>query len=243
MNSATRLESHQRELVEAGNAELGPDATAEALLQWTARTFGNDLVVASNMQDAALVALAATTMGPLLPAGEKLKVLFLDTGYHFAETIGTRDAVELTYQVEIINVTPEHTVAQQDELVGRDLFASDPGECCRLRKVVPLQRQLSEHSAWVTGIRRVEAPTRANAPLISYDEAFGLVKVNPIAAWSDEQLRDYIDTNGILENPLVDEGYTSIGCAPCTSKPAPGADPRSGRWAGRAKTECGLHQS
>ncbi len=112
-----------------------------------------------------------------------------------------------------------------------------------MRKVEPLSKALSSYSAWVTGIRRVEAPTRANAPLISFDEAFGLVKINPIAAWSDEQMQDYIEANGILVNTLVDEGYPSIGCAPCTAKPAPGEDPRSGRWQGQAKTECGLHAS
>ncbi|WP_374613187.1 phosphoadenylyl-sulfate reductase, partial [Gordonia sp. (in: high G+C Gram-positive bacteria)] len=143
--------------------------------------------------------------------------------------------------VEMVNLTPEHSVAEQDELLGRNLFARDPGECCRLRKVVPLKAGLAGYDAWITGIRRVEAPTRANAPLISFDEGFGLVKINPIAAWSDETMQDYIDTNGVLVNPLVDEGYPSIGCAPCTAKPEPGSDPRSGRWAGRAKTECGLH--
>ncbi|MFZ2510092.1 MAG: phosphoadenosine phosphosulfate reductase family protein, partial [Gordonia sp. (in: high G+C Gram-positive bacteria)] len=99
------------------------------------------------------------------------------------------------------------------------------------------------YRAWVTGIRRVESPTRADSPLISFDEGFGLVKINPLAAWTDEQFQDYIDTHGVLVNPLVDDGYPSIGCAPCTAKPAPGADPRSGRWAGSAKTECGLHVS
>ena len=118
---------------------------------------------------------------------------------------------------------------------------TDPAQCCNLRKVVPLRETLSGYRAWVTGIRRVESPTRANAPFISFDEGFGLVKINPIAAWSDETMQDYIDTNGVLVNPLVDEGYPSIGCAPCTAKPEPGSDPRSGRWAGRAKTECGLH--
>jgi phosphoadenosine phosphosulfate reductase len=106
-----------------------------------------------------------------------------------------------------------------------------------------LKKELANYSAWVTGIRRVEAPTRANAPLISFDDAFGLVKINPIAAWSDDDMQRYIDEHSILVNPLVDEGYPSIGCAPCTVKPAPGADPRSGRWAGKAKTECGLHAS
>ncbi len=102
-----------------------------------------------------------------------------------------------------------------------------------MRKVEPLSKALRGYSAWVTGIRRVEAPTRANAPLISWDKAFGLVKINPIAAWTDEDMQNYIDANGVLVNPLVDEGYPSIGCAPCTAKPALGADPRSGRWAGK----------
>jgi phosphoadenosine phosphosulfate reductase len=106
-----------------------------------------------------------------------------------------------------------------------------------------LRASLRPYAAWVTGIRRVESPTRADAPLISFDEAFGLVKINPLAAWTDEDLQNYIDANGVLVNPLVDEGYPSIGCAPCTTKPAEGAGPRSGRWQGVAKTECGLHAS
>ncbi len=230
-----------RAIAEQGARDLGPDATPEQLLRWTAETFGDNFVVASNMQDAALVDLAVKHVDRDLLGGSPVKVLFLDTGYHFAETIGTRDAVEQVYGVEMVNLTPEHTVAEQDELLGRNLFARDPGECCRLRKVVPLKAGLAGYDAWVTGIRRVEAPTRANAPLISFDEGFGLVKINPIAAWSDETMQDYIDANGVLVNPLVDEGYPSIGCAPCTAKPEPGSDPRSGRWAGRAKTECGLH--
>ncbi|MEH3156602.1 MAG: phosphoadenylyl-sulfate reductase [Gordonia paraffinivorans] len=241
MSTAVRVEAHLRDLAVQGAAELGPDADPRTLLRWTAETFGPDFVVASNMQDAALVDLAVDSIDRDTIGGGKVKVLFLDTGYHFAETLGTRDAVEQVYDVDIVNVTPEHSVAQQDELVGRNLFASDPAECCRLRKVVPLQRTLAGYSAWVTGIRRVESPTRANAPLISFDETFGLVKINPIAAWTDEQMQDYIDSRGVLVNPLVDEGYPSIGCEPCTAKPAPGSDPRSGRWAGRAKTECGLH--
>ncbi|MGW0452782.1 MULTISPECIES: phosphoadenylyl-sulfate reductase [Gordonia] len=234
-------EDELREIAARGAAELGDSATPEELLRWTAETFGDNFVVASNMQDAALVDLAVKHVDRDLLDGDPVKVLFLDTGYHFAETIGTRDAVEQVYGVELINLTPEHTVAEQDELLGRNLFARNPGECCRLRKVVPLKAGLSNYDAWVTGIRRVEAPTRANAPLISFDEGFGLVKINPIAAWSDEQMQQYIDANGVLVNPLVDEGYPSIGCAPCTAKPEPGSDPRSGRWAGRAKTECGLH--
>ncbi|MFI5511059.1 phosphoadenylyl-sulfate reductase [Mycobacterium sp. NPDC051804] len=222
-------------LAERGAAEL-EGANANELLRWTDENFGGNYVVASNMQDAVLVDLAAK-MRP------GVDVLFLDTGYHFVETIGTRDAVEAVYDINVVNVTPENSVAKQDELFGKDLFAREASECCRMRKVEPLSKALRGYSAWVTGIRRVEAPTRANAPLISWDKAFGLVKINPIAAWSDDEMQAYIDANDVLVNPLVFEGYPSIGCAPCTAKPVEGADPRSGRWAGQTKTECGLHAS
>ena len=224
-----------RDLAARGAAELD-GASAHELLAWTDEHFGTDYVVASNMQDAVLIDLVAQVR-------PGVNVLFLDTGYHFAETIGTRDAVQAVYDVTVVNVVPEHSVAEQDGALGKDLFARDPAECCRLRKVVPLRAALSGYSAWVTGIRRVESPTRADAPLISFDEAFGLVKINPLAAWTDEDMQAYIDANGVLVNPLVDEGYPSIGCAPCTAKPTDGADPRSGRWQGQNKTECGLHVS
>jgi phosphoadenosine phosphosulfate reductase len=222
-------------LAERGAVEL-EGASAMDLLRWTDENFGGDYVVASNMQDAVLVDLAVKVR-------PGVDVLFLDTGYHFVETVGTRDAVEAVYDINVVNVTPENSVAKQDELFGKDLFARQPNECCRMRKVEPLSKALRGYSAWVTGIRRVEAPTRANAPLISWDKAFGLVKINPIAAWTDEDMQNYIDANDVLVNPLVFEGYPSIGCAPCTAKPLEGADPRSGRWAGTSKTECGLHAS
>jgi phosphoadenosine phosphosulfate reductase len=223
-----------RAVAQQGADELGPSASAERVLEWAATTFGHRMIVASNMQDAALVDLAAKA----LPG---VDVLFLETGYHFPETIGTRDAVAAVYDVKIVNALPEQTVAEQDALLGRDLFAREPDRCCNLRKVVPLRNTLGGYDAWVTGVRRVEAPTRAGTPLVTYDEKHGLVKINPIAAWSDEQLQAYIDEHHVLVNPLVAEGYPSIGCRTCTVKPLPGADPRSGRWAGRAKTECGLH--
>lgn len=237
-HSPTRMDlsiDQLKAIAERGATELD-GANALELLQWTEQEFGKNFIVASNMQDAVLVHLA-TQVHP------GVDVLFLDTGYHFAETMGTRDAVEAVYGVNIINARAEQTVAQQDATEGKDLFAREPNRCCALRKVAPLKAELAKYSAWVTGIRRVEAPTRANAPLISFDDAFGLVKINPIAAWSDDDMQRYIDEHSILVNPLVDEGYPSIGCAPCTVKPAPGADPRSGRWAGKAKTECGLHAS
>jgi phosphoadenosine phosphosulfate reductase len=228
-------ETDLQQLAQQGAAELA-GANATDLLRWTDENFGGNYIVASNMQDAVLVDLAAKVR-------PGVDVLFLDTGYHFVETVGTRDAVEAVYDINVVNVTPENSVAKQDELFGKDLFAREPNECCRMRKVEPLSKALRGYSAWVTGIRRVEAPTRANAPLISWDKAFGLVKINPIAAWTDEDMQNYIDANDVLVNPLVFEGYPSIGCAPCTAKPAEGADPRSGRWAGTSKTECGLHAS
>ena len=234
MTLSTRSTTDLQVLAEQGAAELGSDATAEQVLAWGAATFGRGLIVASNMQDAALIDLAAQA----LPG---VDVLFLETGYHFPETLGTRDAVAALYDVSIVNAEAEHSVAEQDSLLGKDLFARDPDRCCHLRKVVPLQNTLGRYDAWVTGVRRVEAPTRANTPLVTYDEKNGLVKLNPLAAWSDEQMQSYIDEHHVLVNPLVAEGYPSIGCRTCTIKPLPGADPRSGRWAGRGKTECGLH--
>ncbi|PVZ05762.1 phosphoadenylyl-sulfate reductase [Actinomycetospora cinnamomea] len=214
--------------------ELGHEELTRQVLAWAAETFGDGLIVASNMQDAVLVALGAA-------ARPGVDVLFLETGYHFAETLGTRDAVAQVYGVRIVQVEPEQSVAEQDDLLGKDLFATDPGRCCELRKVVPLKTTLANYDAWVTGVRRVEAPTRATTPLVTWDSRHGLVKINPIAHWSDEQMDAYIREHAVLVNPLVDAGYPSIGCAPCTARPAPGADPRSGRWAGFAKTECGLH--
>jgi phosphoadenosine phosphosulfate reductase len=245
MSAAALTQAQLRELAARGAAEL-QGASATDLLRWTDDNFGGvhgprpeprcNYVVASNMADAVLVDLAAKVR-PGVP------VLFLDTGYHFVETIGTRDAIEAVYDIQVLNITPEHTVGQQDQLLGKDLFAREPNECCRLRKVAPLSKALHGYFAWVTGLRRVEAPTRANAPLISFDEVFNLVKINPLAAWSDQDVQDYIAEHDVLVNPLVYEGYPSIGCAPCTAKPAGGADPRSGRWHGTSKIECGLHAS
>ena len=228
-----RGDDELRALVEQAAPRLA-EASAEEALRWAADTFGDNLSVASNMQDAVLVDLAAK-------ARPGVDVLFLETGYHFAETIGTRDAVGQVYDVSIVNAVPEQTVAEQDASEGKDLFNRDPTRCCFLRKVVPLRNTLARYEGWVTGVRRVEAPTRANTPVLTWDDRNGLVKINPLAAWSDEQMQRYIDDNGVLVNPLVPAGYPSIGCQPCTAKPLPGEDPRSGRWAGSSKTECGLH--
>lgn len=245
MQATKRTEAELRELAAKGAAELD-GASATDVLRWTDEMFGGvngprgwatcNYVVASSMQEAVLIDLAAKVR-PGVP------VIFLDTGYHFVETIGTRDAIESVYDIRVLNVTPDQSVAEQDKFLGKDLFARDPGECCRLRKVAPLGKALRGYSAWVTGLRRAEASTRANAPLVTFDEGFKLVKINPLATWTDTDVQNYIDEHDVLVNPLTYDGYSSIGCAPCTAKPLAGADPRSGRWQGSTKTECGLHAS
>jgi phosphoadenosine phosphosulfate reductase len=223
-----------RALAEQAGNEFAQANALEAL-DWVARTFGDRWIVAANMQDAVLVDLA-TRVRP------DVEVLFLQTGYHFAETIGTRDAVATVYpEIRIVNAEAEQSVAEQDATEGPRLHDRDPDRCCFLRKVVPLRRTLAGYDAWVTGVRRADGPTRSDTPIVSWDERNGLVKVNPIAAWTDEQFDDYVAEHGVLQNPLVTEGYPSIGCAPCTARVAPGEDPRSGRWVGKSKTECGLH--
>ena len=222
-----------RALAEQANAEL-ENAPAGRIVEWAHATFGAGLVVASSMADTHLVHLASA-------AAPGIDVAFLDTGYHFAETIGTRDAVAEVYPVRLLNITPLQTVAEQDAQYGPRLHERDPDKCCALRKVEPLERALKPYVAWINGMRREESPTRADIPVIGYDAKRDMVKISPLAAWTQDDLDAYIAENGVLTNPLFLEGYTSIGCEPCTRKPLPGEDPRAGRWAGSAKTECGLH--
>jgi len=168
-------------------------------------------------------------------------VLFLDTGYHFAETIGTRDAVASVYDVNVRTLLPLLTVEQQTEQYGTDLFASNPDQCCAIRKVEPLERGLSQYDAWVTGMRREDAPTRSDIDVVGWDVRRDMAKLNPLAAWTQDDVDRYATENGVLMNPLRQIGYASIGCEPCTRPVAEGEDPRSGRWSGQSKTECGLH--
>jgi phosphoadenosine phosphosulfate reductase len=168
-------------------------------------------------------------------------VIFLDTGYHFPETIGTRDAVSAIYPVNVINVTPSRTVEEQEAALGPRLYGRNHDLCCYLRKVVPLERALDPYDAWITGVRREETAARSDTKAVMWDPRRQMVKVNPIVAWTQEQVDQYIADNGVLVNPLVFDGYPSIGCATCTMKVEKGADPRSGRWTGTGKTECGIH--
>jgi phosphoadenosine phosphosulfate reductase len=223
-----------RALAERAAAEYA-DAGAGAVLAWAARTFGpRRIAVASSMADTALPHLVAAH----IPG---VDVVFLDTGYHFPQTLATRDELARRVDVTIRTVRPDLSVAEQDAAHGPDLFARDPAACCALRKVGPLTRALRDYDAWVTGVRRVEAPTRARTPVVEWDDGFGLVKVNPIAGWSDEDVALYLARHDVPVHPLLGAGYPSIGCAPCTRPVAAGEDLRSGRWSGFERTECGLH--
>jgi phosphoadenosine phosphosulfate reductase len=210
------------------------DASAHDILRWAADTFGDRVCVLSSMADAVVSSLAAA-------AKPGIDVVFLDTGYHFAETIGTRDAVAAIYDVNVISATPLRSVAEQDADNGKDLFARDPDLCCALRKVAPMDTALAPYEAWITGVRRDESPTRANTPVVQWDPKRRKVKINPIARWDQATVDAYVAENNIVVNPLIDEGFLSVGCWPCTKKVEAGADPRSGRWAGTSKTECGIN--
>ena len=222
-----------RSLADQAAREL-EDASAEDVIRWATDTFGDRICITSSMSDAVIVPLASA----IRPG---IDVVFLDTGYHFPETIGTRDAVSAVYPVNLVNVTPSRTVAEQDAELGPRLYGRNPDLCCNLRKVEPLERTLKNYDAWITGVRREETLSRRTTRVVEFDSKRQKIKVNPIVGWTSEQVDEYIASNGVLVNPLVYDGYPSIGCRTCTLRVAPGEDARSGRWAGTGKTECGIH--
>ncbi len=217
----------------SGAAEL-VGATAVEVLQWGHGQFGRGLAVTASMQDTVLTHLAS-----MVSPG--VEVLFLDTGYHFVETIGTAAAVEAVYDVTLRRLTPDRSVAEQDRELGARLYERNPDLCCALRKIAPLNKALEGYEAWATGVRRAESPSRADTRLVEFDLRRGRVKLAPLAYWTDAEVEAYAVANGVLMNPLLQLGYPSIGCEPCTAAVVPGQDARAGRWLGSAKTECGLH--
>jgi phosphoadenosine phosphosulfate reductase len=228
---STREES--RTLAEKAGRELD-GASALEILSWADEQFGPSWAVASSMADAVVPSLAAKVR-------PGVDILFLDTGYHFAETIGTRDAVAATLPVNIRTLTAKQSVEEQDASFGARLYERNPDQCCALRKVMPLRKALKDYAAWASGLRRDEASTRAEVRVVEWDEQRSMVKLNPIAAWTQDDVDRYIAENGVLVNPLLSDGYGSVGCWPCTRRIAPGEDARAGRWAGTNKVECGLH--
>jgi len=208
----------------------------EQALRWGLSRFDQSLAVASSFgaEDVVLIDLAARV-------GKKFRVFTLDTDFLFPETYALIDSVEKQYGLQVERTRSEFTPEVQAEKFGAALWASHPDQCCNVRKVEPLKKHLSGLQAWVTGVRRDQAPTRANTKKLEWDAKFGLVKLNPLADWNSEQVWDYIRENHVPYNPLHDQNYPSIGCTYCTRSVQPGEDPRAGRWSGFNKTECGLH--
>jgi len=216
-----------------GNARLA-GATAHQVVEWAAAEFGERFCVTSSFADAVL----AHVVSSVVPGVE---VVFLDTGLHFPETLRVRDQVARTLPLRVISVRPDRTVGQQDGDVGPRLFSRQPDDCCALRKVEPLGRALEPYDAWAAGLRRDEGPTRANTQHVSFEESRGKVKIAPLAYWTEAEVNAYIERYDVPVNPLIQQGYGSVGCWPCTRRTQPGEDARAGRWAMFDKTECGLH--
>jgi len=199
---------------------------ATAAIAWAWERYGDRMILAASFQDCVLIDLA-------MQVAPEIEVVFLDTQYHFPETLEYVETVRRRYDLNLRVMEP---LVEPD-----DLWKVDTGECCAVRKVEPLARALAGADAWMTGLRRDEASTRSKAAIVGLDVGRGIVKVNPIAPWTHMDVELYVKERDLPEHPLRDQGYPSIGCAPCTNPVAPGEDPRSGRWAGTGKLECGLH--
>ena len=215
------------------------DAPAGEVLAWAVARFGSELSVACSMQDAVLVDLAVR-------ADPDVEVVFLDTGFHFPETLQTARRMKARYDLNLVTLQPDADAATWRVTRGTggvpltkaaEAARSSTEACCEARKVAPLDRHLAKRAAWVTGLRRAESASRAAAATLEWDASRGLVNINPIVAWSDDDVARYVAEHDIIVNPLRDKGFDSIGCAPCTQ---PGAG-RSGRWSGTGRLECGLH--
>ena len=222
------LES-QRALVDelAGRSTTFETASPIEILRWASDRFGGDMVFACSFQDIVLLDLLHQ-VDPSIP------VIFLDTEDHFPETLAFVDQVSARYDTNLIVTKPGPDAVD---------FPCGTGGCCQKRKVEPLKRAVSGKAAWITALKRCDAPTRAAAPIVGWDEAFGLVKINPMATWTDEDIASYERDHEIPVHPLIAQGYLSIGCASTTRPVQAGEDPRAGRWSGRGKVECGLHAS
>ncbi len=230
-----RSNEELRQIAADGRRIFGDEAEPLELLMWFGHRLGvQHVAVAVSFADGVMAYLAAKA----LPG---VDLLFADTGYHFAETLGLRDAVTATQPVTVRSLEPELSVAEQDQRFGAELWRTDPDKCCAMRKTQPMDDALRGYEAWASGLRRHDHTGRATTPLIQWDERHEMIKINPIAAYDDDHIDACIAEYGILENPLRQLGYRSIGCEPCTRPVADGEHDRAGRWAGRAKVECGMH--
>lgn len=220
------------EIAAAAERFAGVEQTTE-LLQWLIATFGDRWLLASSWQHAVIVDQLSKLM-------DRVPVVELDTELLFAETYETRDRILERYTLDVISMRASRSVAEQAVALGPNLWERDPDRCCHERKVIPLRQVLEGRDAWLTGMRRSQSSTRRDVQVVERDRSNGVVKVNPLAWWSDADIAAYVAIHEVPTNPLLTSGFPSIGCFPCT-QPVTGDDSRGGRWAGTAKTECGLH--
>jgi phosphoadenosine phosphosulfate reductase len=209
--------------------------SAQDLLAWAVDRFEGRIMLTCSwqMQSSVLIAM-------LHQIGANIRVVELDTGLLFPETYETRERLVEKYDLDLERIDPRQTVEEQALSEGPELWRRDPDRCCALRKVEPLERALEGMDAWITGIRRAQSVTRRDAKVLELDPR-GVVKVQPLAGWTDEDVKGYLFAHDVPYNPLHDRGFPSIGCTPCTRAIRPGEDSRAGRWADAEKTECGLH--
>jgi phosphoadenosine phosphosulfate reductase len=217
-------------------------ATPQEILRWGMETFGPRLTMATafGAEGCALIAMIA---GIRDESGLTLDIFNLDTGYQFPQTLALRERILQKYGIEVRFVRAAETVSDMEARFGGPIYKTDSDTCCHIRKIVPMEEAVQGFEAWITAIRRDQTPERATQPIVGPDSKFDLVKINPLANWSKQQVWDFIRDNGVPTNPLHEQGFPSIGCWPCTRPVQAGQDERSGRWAGSEKRECGLHLS
>ena len=239
MNQLRTMPSQEEEIaVLADAADRLETAPPQDILAWAVERYRPKISMACSFGMQSVVLIDMLHRAGLL---EDVEVFYLDTGVLFQETHRTRLKIMDKYGIHPIKVEPELTINQQGQRYGEKLWDSDPQACCRMRKVEPMKRYLVGKRAWITGMRRSHGKTRDAVPVVMWDRVNGLAKINPVAVFDDDTLWGYIKANGVPYNKLYDCGYPSIGCEPCTKPVKEGDDPRSGRWAGQGKTECGIH--
>jgi phosphoadenosine phosphosulfate reductase len=211
--------------------------SAGSVVRWAVEKYAPRLVVSCSFGGPTSMVI----VDMLMAIDRSIPVTYLDTGLLFDETYALVDRVAEHYGIVPVAIQPEQTVTEQNATHGEALWARDPQACCALRKVEPQRASLRSYDAWITGLRRNQASTRAAEPIVEWDERFELVKINPLVTWDDASVWRYLEEHEVPYNPLLASGYSSIGCRPCTRAVAPGEDARAGRWSAFAHTECGLH--
>ncbi len=218
--------------------QLFENSDAGTVLHWTIKEYKQDLAMSTGFGVSGIVLMHHISL-----IDPRTNIFYLDTGLLFDETYKLIDQLEEQLGIHLTRVRTDVPLDEQARLYGEKLWETDPDTCCHIRKVLPLQRYLKDKKAWVTGIRRDQSASRRNTPVFQWNESNQVVKINPLAGWTEEEVWSYVKRHSLPYNELHERGYTSIGCFPCTRPAKQGGDLRSGRWAGTMKTECGLHRN